>query len=382
MVDLSRHENAYVRPSPTNGSLGTAATNHLLFRSWTWFGLFVFVTRRCGAKYNGGHHLVWRLLFLSTISCLCCCLFISKKKTNFVLPAAGYNVVLVETVGVGQSETMVADMVDMFVLLVPPAGGDELQVRFRCPRFCVVCKLKCLSSKKRVLNVALWKWPIWSSSPKPTVLPFFFFFLVGYGIPFCLIRSLVQTGDLVNAARAAQLEYTSALKFMPPKTSFWRPKVVIEDEFLEFLFFCWCYCHCCCYCRCVLTTLTNDQVISISALQKQGIAAAWTEMTDFNRLLVVCFFFFAFFKNIVRCLIFYFFFHFLGGVIAPGIRHAAALARRATQDVDVAPSPWATQLDVRLLFFFFWPLSQTHQKKKYIINQIQCFYFYCTYLIK
>ena len=36
-----------------------------------------------------------------------------------------------ETVGVGQSETVVADMVDMFVLLVPPAAGDELQVERR-----------------------------------------------------------------------------------------------------------------------------------------------------------------------------------------------------------------------------------------------------------
>lgn len=44
-------------------------------------------------------------------------------------PGAGYDVVMVETVGVGQSETVVADMVDMFVLLVPPAAGDELQVR-------------------------------------------------------------------------------------------------------------------------------------------------------------------------------------------------------------------------------------------------------------
>eukprot|EP00064_Thunnus_orientalis_P004315 superscaffoldBa00000390_g4326 len=41
---------------------------------------------------------------------------------------AGYDIVLVETVGVGQSEFAVADMVDMFVLLIPPAGGDELQV--------------------------------------------------------------------------------------------------------------------------------------------------------------------------------------------------------------------------------------------------------------
>lgn len=41
--------------------------------------------------------------------------------------AAGYDVVLIETVGVGQSETMVAEMCDLFLLLLAPAGGDELQ---------------------------------------------------------------------------------------------------------------------------------------------------------------------------------------------------------------------------------------------------------------
>lgn len=41
--------------------------------------------------------------------------------------AAGFDVVLIETVGVGQSETLVADMCDIFVLLMAPAGGDELQ---------------------------------------------------------------------------------------------------------------------------------------------------------------------------------------------------------------------------------------------------------------
>jgi LAO/AO transport system kinase len=41
--------------------------------------------------------------------------------------AAGFDVVLIETVGVGQSETMVAEMCDLFVLLLTPAGGDELQ---------------------------------------------------------------------------------------------------------------------------------------------------------------------------------------------------------------------------------------------------------------
>jgi len=41
--------------------------------------------------------------------------------------AAGFDVILIETVGVGQSETLVAEMTDLFVLLLAPAGGDELQ---------------------------------------------------------------------------------------------------------------------------------------------------------------------------------------------------------------------------------------------------------------
>lgn len=44
-----------------------------------------------------------------------------------VCEAAGFDVVLVETVGVGQSETLAAEMTDIFVLLIAPAGGDELQ---------------------------------------------------------------------------------------------------------------------------------------------------------------------------------------------------------------------------------------------------------------
>jgi LAO/AO transport system kinase len=41
--------------------------------------------------------------------------------------AAGFDIVLIETVGVGQSETVVAQMADLFILLLAPAGGDELQ---------------------------------------------------------------------------------------------------------------------------------------------------------------------------------------------------------------------------------------------------------------
>jgi LAO/AO transport system kinase len=77
MEELSRHPDAYIRPSPTGGTLGG-------------------VTRR-------------------------------TRESMIICEAAGFDVVLVETVGVGQSETAVADMTDMLVLLLLPGGGDELQ---------------------------------------------------------------------------------------------------------------------------------------------------------------------------------------------------------------------------------------------------------------
>ncbi len=49
------------------------------------------------------------------------------RESMLACEAAGFDAVFVETVGVGQSETAVADMVDMFVLLIAPGGGDELQ---------------------------------------------------------------------------------------------------------------------------------------------------------------------------------------------------------------------------------------------------------------
>lgn len=49
------------------------------------------------------------------------------REAMLVLEAAGFDVVIVETVGVGQSETEVAEMVDVFVLLLSPGGGDDLQ---------------------------------------------------------------------------------------------------------------------------------------------------------------------------------------------------------------------------------------------------------------
>ena len=49
------------------------------------------------------------------------------RETMLVCEAAGYDVILVETVGVGQSETVVADMIDFFLVLMLPNAGDELQ---------------------------------------------------------------------------------------------------------------------------------------------------------------------------------------------------------------------------------------------------------------
>lgn len=77
MARLSRDDRAYVRPSPTARTLGG-------------------VTRR-------------------------------TREAMLLCEAAGYDVVIVETVGVGQSETAVADMVDAFVVLLLPGAGDELQ---------------------------------------------------------------------------------------------------------------------------------------------------------------------------------------------------------------------------------------------------------------
>ena len=49
------------------------------------------------------------------------------REAAHLCEAAGFDVVIVETVGVGQSETAVSEMVDMFLLLLAPGGGDELQ---------------------------------------------------------------------------------------------------------------------------------------------------------------------------------------------------------------------------------------------------------------
>ena len=77
MEKLSVHEQAYIRPSPSSGTLGGVAEK--------------------------------------------------TREAMLVCEAAGYDVVIVETVGVGQSETAVASMTDMFVLMQLPNAGDDLQ---------------------------------------------------------------------------------------------------------------------------------------------------------------------------------------------------------------------------------------------------------------
>lgn len=77
MDELSRDPNAYIRPSASGSSLGGVAS--------------------------------------------------STRETILICEAAGFDVIIVETVGVGQSETVVKDMVDYFLLLMLAGGGDELQ---------------------------------------------------------------------------------------------------------------------------------------------------------------------------------------------------------------------------------------------------------------
>ena len=115
MVELSHDPNAFIRPSPSSGTLGG-------------------VTRK-------------------------------TNEAVILCEGAGYNIILVETVGIGQSEFAVSNMTDMFVLIIPPGSGDELQ-----------------GIKKGVVEMA------------------------------DLVLVNKADGDLLPAARKVQMEYMSALK--------------------------------------------------------------------------------------------------------------------------------------------------------------------------
>lgn len=129
MTELARHPNAFIRPTASGGTLGGVA-------------------RR-------------------------------TREVVRLVEAAGYDVVLVETVGVGQSETAVANLTDAFVLLVAPAGGDELQ-----------------GVKRGIMELA------------------------------DMIVVNKSDGDLQAQARATLSDYSSALRLMRPSSPSWTPVVV------------------------------------------------------------------------------------------------------------------------------------------------------------
>ncbi|WP_420411473.1 methylmalonyl Co-A mutase-associated GTPase MeaB [Roseibium sp.] len=129
MARLAVDRNAFIRPSPSAGTLGGVAAK--------------------------------------------------TRETMLLCEAAGFDVILVETVGIGQSETTVADMVDFFLVLMLPGAGDELQ-----------------GIKKGVLEIA------------------------------DMIAVNKADGEGAIRARAAASEYRAALHILAPKTPTWTPPVI------------------------------------------------------------------------------------------------------------------------------------------------------------
>ena len=129
MERLSVDPNAFIRPSPAGGSLGGVAR--------------------------------------------------ATRESILLCEAAGFDVVLVETVGVGQSETTVSEMVDIFVVLMLAGAGDELQ-----------------GIKRGVLEIA------------------------------DLIAVNKADGDNVKRARMAALDYRRAIHLMNPASPTWTPPVL------------------------------------------------------------------------------------------------------------------------------------------------------------
>ena len=136
MEQLGREPNAFIRPSPSGGSLGGVA-------------------RR-------------------------------TREAMLLVEAAGFDVVLVETVGVGQSETTVAEMVDMFLLLLAPAGGDDLQ-----------------GIKRGIMELA------------------------------DLVIINKADGELLPKARLAAADYRMALQLMRPRHAEWKPEVQMVSALLN-----------------------------------------------------------------------------------------------------------------------------------------------------
>ena len=138
MQELSRDKNAFIRPSPTSGTLGG-------------------VTR-------------------------------VTRETIVLCEAAGFDVILVETVGVGQSEIMVSQMVDFFLALMLPGAGDELQ-----------------GIKKGILEIA------------------------------DMIAVNKADGEMKNAANRAVMEYQHALDILNPKSANWKPRSLSCSAYLSLI---------------------------------------------------------------------------------------------------------------------------------------------------
>jgi LAO/AO transport system kinase len=101
------------------------------------------------------------------------------RESMLICEAAGYDVVLVETIGAGQAETMVADMTDFFLVLMLPGAGDELQ-----------------GLKKGIVELA------------------------------DMIAINKADGDNIKRAKAAAAEYKAALHILSPRSPSWSPPVV------------------------------------------------------------------------------------------------------------------------------------------------------------
>lgn len=114
------------------------------------------------------------------------------REAMLLCEAAGFDVVLVETVGIGQSETAVSDMTDFFLVLLLPGGGDELQ-----------------GIKKGVIELA------------------------------DMVAINKADGESLPRARVTAMEYSAALNLLTPESATWKPPVLLtsglNDEGLEAL---------------------------------------------------------------------------------------------------------------------------------------------------
>jgi len=112
------------------------------------------------------------------------------REAMLLCEAAGFDIIIVETVGIGQSETAVADMTDFFLVLLLPGGGDELQ-----------------GIKKGVIELA------------------------------DMIAINKADGDSLPRARATATDYSAALNLLTPESARWKPPVILtsglNDEGLD-----------------------------------------------------------------------------------------------------------------------------------------------------